>query len=280
MSLHINNTSNFVPPDDTEIEALLRSFLPQPSSRFYSRMEKAPWMKTNSVKRARLLNTNTPVRSWLLGMAVFLIFLVLIGISLFPSVRAVARQIIYSFISSPSNQIEIQVTLANPGDLFHFSDPANFPLTIQEVQEHASFAVKEIKRLPEDLKLVGARFDPDYNTVTILYQGDGYKLFLTQRPSDNGEDVFSIGATAQVNQVQIGNYQGEFVAGGWKAISTQTISKTITPGIEESINAVWDSNLPQYTLRWHAEGFMYELRTIGEGSPSQSELIALANELK
>ena len=36
-----------------------------------------------------------------------------------------------------------------------------------------------------------------------------------------GEDVFSIGANAMVKLVNIGDIQGEFVVGGWKAVSTQ-----------------------------------------------------------
>ena len=78
----------------------------------------------------------------------------------------------------------------------------------------------------------------------------------------------------------IGNYHGEFVFGGWKAISTQSPSDTSTPESQTAISAIWDNTLPQNTLRWQAQGHVYEVRTIGEGSPSQLELIALANELK
>jgi hypothetical protein len=267
-------------PDYTQIERWLSEFKPQSSIRFYTRMKKAPWVKKTFDKRVFLDNDAAPARKMLLGMTLILLILVLIGILFIPSVRAVARQIIYSFIYAPSNQLEIHVTSSNPVELFHFSDPANFPLTIQDVQGQAGFVVKEIKPLPVKLTLVGSRFEPSYNAVIILYQGDDYKLYLSQRPVGKGEDVFSIGSTAQVNLVKVGNHQAEFVVGGWKAISTQTISITLTPGSQTNIDAIWDSNLPQYTLRWQDEGFIYELRSVGEGNPIQSELIALANELK
>jgi hypothetical protein len=280
MNDQINKNQNPNTPDNSQIEELLSKFTPHPSACFYTKMEKAPWLKSIHNERIRFFNSNSLVRTLLLGMTIIILIFVLIGISFFPSVRVVARQIIYSFISAPSNQIEIQVTLSNPGDLFHFSDPSNFPLTIQEVQGQSGYSVKELSRLPKDLQLVGSRFDTSYNAVTILYKGNDYKLFLTQRPVGNGEDVFSIGSNAQVNLVKIGDQHGEFVVGGWKAISTQTIPNTRSPGSQTSINAVWDNNLPQYTLRWQIDGYNYELRTIGEGSPSQSELISLANELK
>ena len=267
-------------PDETEIESLLGRFQPTPRESFYSRMEKAPWITGTSRKNENFLSTSVLIRKPMLSISILLLFLLLIGISFIPSVQAVARQIFYSFIPAPSDQIEVQVVLSNPGDLFHYSDPDNFNFSIQEIREQAGFVVKEISQIPEGLILVGSRFDPSYNAIIILYQGDNYKLFLTQRPTEKGKDIFSVGSTAQVNQVMIGNRQGEFVSGGWKAISTQTILDTDTPGSQTSINAIWDNSLPQYTLRWQDEGFVYELRTIGVGSPSQSELISLANELK
>lgn len=267
-------------PDEIQIETMLSRFKPQPTARFYRKMNNAPWSTTTFGERIRSAYPAKPIRRWIWGMAAILLILAVAGLSFIPSVRAIAHQIFYSFISAPSNQLEIQVTLSNPGELFHFSDPANFSSSIQQAREQAGFVVKEINKLPEGLTLVGSRFDSSYDAVIILYQAKDYKLLLTQRPISNGEDVFSIGSSAQVKLVKIGGHQGEFVAGGWKAISTQEPSETSTPGSQTNISAIWDSNLRQYTLRWQAEGYIYELRSIGEGSPSQSELIILANELK
>ena len=280
MNEHFSTHPNPDTPDDIQIIELLGRFAPIPSARFDENMEKAPWIMTTSKEKARLFRSTIPARKWVLVITILIALLIFFGYSFFPSVRAVARQIIYSFISEQSDQIDVQATLSTPGDLFHFSDPANFPLTIQEIHEKAGFDVIEIMELPVGLKKVGSRFDSSYNAVTTLYQGNNFNLFLTQRPVGSGKDVFSIGSTAQVDLVKIGDQEGEFVRGGWKAISAQRITKTISPGNQTNINAVWDNYLPQYTLRWQAEGFIHELRTIGEGSPSQSGLIALANGLK
>ena len=272
-SLHHNT------PEENEIEEMLGHIRPQPTSRFYKKMRTVPWASPIPCKRSRVLSNWKPTRKLGWGLIALILMIVVVGIAFIPSVRAIARQFFFSFILAPSNQIEVQVTPTVPGDLFHFSDPANFTLSFKQVQQQAGFKVKEISSLPEGLTLTGSRFDPSYNAATLLYQGNDYNLFLTQRPGGNGQDVFSIGASANVKLVKIGDIKGEFVVGGWKAVSTQPDSVNQTPSLI-NINAIWDNDLPQSTLRWQSSGIVYELRSIGDGSPSQSELIKLANELK
>jgi hypothetical protein len=276
----MDNSPNKNVPDEYEIEDMLSHIRPQPTSRFYSRMRTAPWLIPNSSKSSDSLPNRKPIRRLALGLVAIIIIIAVLGIALFPSVRAIARQIFFSFITAPSNQIQIQVTPARPGDQKYFSDPANFTLSVSEVQQQVGFKVKSIGFLPEGLIFTGSRYDPSYNTVTELYQGKNYKLFLTQRPQGNGQDVFSIGASAIVKLVKIGDIQGEFVVGGWKAISTQPASENQTPTSLIAINAIWDNDLPQSTLRWQSGGIVYELRSIGEGNLSQSDLPSLANGLK
>lgn len=266
-------------PDINQIEEMLTHFSPQPTNRYYRKMQKKPWLVISQGHKY-LFNSKQPYQKIIWASVISLVVVVLVSATFFPTLRVIARQIIYSFISGPSDQINIQVTLSNSGDLYNFAAPENFPLSINEVNKQAGFLVKEITSSLKDLKLVGARFDPRYNAAIILYQGDKYKLFLSQRYVGNNVDIFSIGPSAQVNLVNIGGIQGEFVMGGWRAISTQSVPDTSTPGTQTNINAIWDNDLPQSTLRWQTNGYVYELRTIGEGSPSQSVLITIANELK
>jgi hypothetical protein len=280
MSSKVNKNQLTETPDDNQIIELLSRFAPVPSARFTEKMENAPWKLKVSQQKQRLFNYSKPKLRGLIGIAIIISILAIISLSFFPSVQAVARQIIYSFISESSDQIIIQATLSAPEELFHYSDPAHFPLSNQAAHQQAGFEVKEIINLPAGVNKVGSRYDSSYSQVITLYQGSGYDLFLTQRPNGNGEDIFSIGSTAQVYLVKIGDHEGEYVNGGWKAVSTQIITDTINPGNQTSISAVWDNDLPQHTLRWQADDFIYELRSIGEGGPTQSELIMLANGLK
>jgi hypothetical protein len=276
----MNNRSHQKTIDEMKIEEMLSHFKPEPTLRFYNKMSTAPWkISILSSKPGNIPNRKSSHRLiW--GLIALLFMIGVLGITFIPSVQAVARQIIYSFISAPSNLIEVQVTIISPRDIFNFSDPANFPLAIKEVKQQARFDIKEISHKPENLSFIGARFDPNYNAVILLYQGNDYKLFLTQRPLGNSQDVFSIGESALIKLVNIGDVQGEYVDGGWKAISTQSASENQTPTSAVNINAIWDNELAQSTLRWQMGGIVYELRSVGEGRPPQTELIIIANELK
>lgn len=265
-------------PDNERIERLLGKFKPHPTTRFQRTINAAPWQKYNQTRIQRnniLFSKRNALRIFALVSVI-----AMIGTLSIPSLRAIARQIFFSFINAPDNTLEVQVNLDNPAELFHYADPSNFTQSIEQAEKLSGFEIKEPTDLPVGLLLVGARYDHSYSAVTILYQAHDYKLFLTQRKVNRGKDVFSIGSTAQIEIVSIGDYQGEFVMGGWKAISTEAVSPSQQrdPGL--NINAVWDHELAQYTLRWHMDGYAYELRAIGVGSPSRSELIFLADGLK
>jgi len=264
-------------PDESQIEAMLSEIKPIPSARLESMLRDAPWRK--SVPAGRPL-TWKPTRKLAWGLAGFVLILLFLSVLLIPSVRGIARQIIYNYLFAPSNQLEVQVTLASPADLYNFSDPANFTLRVQESQQEEGFSLKQLTSLPEGLRFIGSRFDQKYYSVTMLYEGMDSQLFLTQRPQGNGSDVFGIGSDAEVKLVRIGESQGEFVTGGWKAVATQSVAPQTTPGSTVNIQATWDNSLPQATLRWQAGGYIYELRSLGEGGLSESELINLANGLK
>jgi hypothetical protein len=221
------------------------------------------------------------MKSQLVWAFSLLLLILLVSSTLFiPQVRAIARQIFYSFLHAPSNQIEIQVTLSAPGDLFNYSDPSNFQLSIDEAQQEAGFQIKQIMPVPDNVTLVGARFDPDYQAVILLYHSDSYELFLTQRQLGTGQDVFSIGQDARVQLVRVGSVHGEYVEGGWKSLSVEPTGDHQTPENRINITAMWDSSLPQSTLRWQADNLSYELRATDENRPSLADLLSWANELK
>ena len=264
-------------PDENQIEAMLSEIKPMPTPRLESMMRHAPWQKTVP---AGSRGAWKPTRRLAWGLAGLVLVVLFLSVLFIPSVRGIARQIIYNYLFAPSNQLEVQVTLASPADLYNFSDPANFPLSIQEAQQEGGFNLKLLTNLPEGLRFIGSRFDQKFYSVTMLYEGLDYQLFLTQRPQGNGSDMFGIGSDAEVKLVSIGESQGEFVTGGWEAVSTQPVAPQTTPGSTVNIQATWDNSLPQATLRWQAGGYIYELRSLGEGGLSESELINLANGLK
>jgi hypothetical protein len=280
MSEAMDNELHQDTPDEQIIVQFFSSFKPQPSPRFYARMRTTPWQNeqlscpSHENKKWRLSRKAAWMLSSLIVVLVILVFLI------FPSARVAADQIIHFFLPASSDQLNVQVSMSDPNDLLDFSNPSNFPLEVDDVQERAGF---EIRQIPSSLgppALIGARFDLVYNAATLLYKSDDFTLLLTQRPIGNSQDVFSVGPNAQVEFVHIGDVNGEFVVGGWKAVSTTPIpDKTTEPGTVE-INAVWDNGLPQSTLRWQEFGYAYEFRSYGVNRASQSQLIFWANGLK
>jgi hypothetical protein len=267
-------------PDEIKIEKLLSEFKPQPTKKFNAMMSSAPWQKQKHTRSANDTKNGDLHRKSAWALEAFIVILAFLILAFIPSVRVAADQIIHHFLLAASNQLEVQITPANPLVSMDFTNPSNFPLNINEVQQKAGFVVKSISSLPERLSFVGARYDPSYNAVTILYNTSDYFLILTQRPLGKSQDVFSIGPNAHVEFVNIGNIQGEYVVGGWNAVSTQQLPRTEAPQGTLNLSAVWDESLPQFTLRWQQAGYAYELLSNGLNSPSQSQLISWANELK
>jgi hypothetical protein len=280
MSENTDKTTMAEIPDEEKIEELLGNFQPSPSLRFHKMMQKAPWELKGTARRLIYLRNKRNSTKYLWGVAGALLLVLVLGIAFVPPIQVIARQIMYSFISAPSNQIEVQVTLTNPDDLYHYSNPDNFPLAVAEAQKQANFLIKQLSQVPEGMALIGARFDQTSSAVILFYQGDSTQLYLTQRLIGNGQDIFSIGESSSVKNVLVGDTQAELVTGGWKATSTQPADGTSNPPNSVNITATWDDNLPQSTLRWQIDGVAYELRSVGENRPSEDEFIALANGLK
>jgi hypothetical protein len=280
MSENMDRTTGSVAPEEAQIEDLLGKFQPLPSARFHKMMQSAPWETRGSARRLISPPKRLDRTKLTLGVVGGLLLVLLLAVAFIPPVRVIARQIMYNFIPAPSDQIEIQVTLSSPEDLYHYSNPENFPLSVAEAQSMAGFQIMELTQVPQGMTLIGARFDQTYEAVILLYQGDSTQLYLTQRQIGNGEDVFTIGESSKVKNVMIGGTQAELVIGGWKATTTQSADETSIPSNSVNIMAIWDDNLPQSTLRWQKDGLTYELRSVGENRPSEYELIALANGLK
>jgi hypothetical protein len=254
-------------------EMLLARFQPLPSSHFYQRMSNAPWMKDKSTRSLWSLRPRLA-----LGFLALLVILLLVSLLAFQPIQAIARQVMFYFIVEPKDELTIQVTLSPTHDLNNYMSVENFPLTLSQAQAQAGFTLKQLTNLSSGPQLIGANYDPEIQAVTQLYEGKGYNLLLIQRPLADGDEFFSIGASAQVEIVQIGDTEAEYVAGGWKANLDE--QSTSASGTQVNLGASWDSSLPQYTLRWKSGAFAFELRSSGSQAPQKSDLIALAEGLK
>ena len=254
-------------PSHEEIEILLKHFQPLPSPRFYLRMQKAPWHSQPTALLRR--------RVWLVPLA--LVTILVLGIFLSPPLRIMARQLVLYFWPDQRDQMDLSFDLLDTQQLYLYATPEYFPYSIEELSQIVGFQVSQLAELLPGMQLIGGRYEPGMQTTVLLYQGSGYNLFLSQRSLISGQEFFSIGASAVVESVSIGDNQGEYVAGGWVDRSEAPSSE---PETSPELRANWDETLPQYTLRWQVQDYAFQLRSTGITGPQKDELIILAQSIQ
>jgi hypothetical protein len=255
-----------VPPPEY-IENLLRQLQPKPSPRLYKRLDNAPWQPRSGLHL---------LRRW--GFAMTLLgCLILACFLLSPPLRAMARNWMLYFLPDNQDQIELSIEQLDPQELYQYATPGNFPYSVEQVSILAGYRVSLPAALLPGMVLIGGRYESATQTTVLLYQGAGYNLFLSQRPIKAGQEYFSIGASAVVEPVVIGDIQGEYVAGGWVKLSSIPTAEQSAPN---ELRVEWDETLPQYTLRWQYQDFAYQLRSTGISSPHKSDLITLVEAIR
>ena len=86
-----------------------------------------------------------------------------------------------------------------------------------------------------------------------------------------------------MERVKIGNYDGEYVGGGW--ITKQPPDDDPTPALTITLQAVWDPDANIHFLRWQENDILYELFFNGDnpdlpGYLTKDEMIAIAESLR
>jgi hypothetical protein len=266
MTPESNNNGPKVPPPEY-IENLLRQLQPKPSPRLYKRLDNAPWQPRPGLHL---------LRRWGLAMTL-LVCLILAAILLSPPLRAMARNWMLYFLPDNQDQIELSIEQLDPQELYQYATPGNFPYSVEQINSLAGYHVSPPVALLPGMVLIGGRYESGTQTTVLLYQGAGYNLFLSQRPIEAGQEYFSIGASADVESVSIGEIHGEYVAGGWVKLSSIPTAEQNAPN---ELRVEWDETLPQYTLRWQDQDFAFQLRSTGITSPQKTDLIALAQTIR
>jgi hypothetical protein len=120
-------------------------------------------------------------------------------------------------------------------------------LTISGAEELAKYAIRVPKTLPSGYRLAEVMFDSQTQTVQQIYKYFPYQsgeLFvLSQGPSQPAE---TIGQSAEINQIQVGDIPVESVSGTWL--------NELGSDVEE-----WVTGVPVQTFRWRQDGFYFAL---------------------
>jgi hypothetical protein len=262
------NSQGFRTPDLDDLEDMLKSIQPNPTSRFYQQMEAQPWNKRGRIAWIQWLNYKQLPSTLGLLFLIFLIFSLSV-----PSLNALARRIAEYFIPAPKDTISIQV----PADeIFDLQTEPSF--SIAEASLMVDFQVRIPGALPEGYSLLGAGYNPKRGSISLTYQStEGDVLRITERPV--GADYQTISVNAIVERVQIGELFGEYVKGGWKTSRPRTVISTMT------VEAEWDSDANIHFLRWRDKDILFEIISSGDDqlSPfhlSKTDLIAIAESMQ
>ncbi len=258
------------PPNQEELEELLRKVRPDPSQRFYENINNQPW---NSSRQPTLWNWLNQPR-----LVVVIALVMVMGLSLIlaaPALDVLASRIAQFFTSADSETVDIELPLYN------YTESEIYPLkSITEAERLTGFDIKTPSKLPNEFMFTGAVYNPLRQSVTLNYEsGDGSILRISQRPA--GLEYQSISVNAKVERVQIGKVIGEYVTGGWRVSQPKENSVEVTV----TLQATWDPYANIHFLRWQEEDILFEILFSGSGPDSpltldKLDLIEIAENLK
>ncbi len=208
---------------------------------------------------------------------VFILALLLAGILIFttPGGRAFAQSVLSFFTRAKSDTLPTQTWQMSTPNATEAgtSDPSSIldaNLTIEEAEHLAGFDILKPTYTPQFLSFSGASYESDHRIVRIFYryvQSNG--LVIREEPYVNTEDCElcgEVGASADVETVQIGDTTGEYVEGVWKLTDN---------------GPVWESDPYLKTLRWQANSMAFELIYMGPPDTlTKEDLIKVARNLK
>lgn len=121
-------------------------------------------------------------------------------------------------------------------------------LSIAEAQELARFAIRTPKSLPSGYRLADVWFDSKTRAVQQLYKYFPYQsgelFILTQELSQPTE---TIGQSAEIKQIKIGDVLVEVVTGSWFSA-------------DGSNQLEWINDASDHTFRWQQDGFTFTVQ--------------------
>ncbi|HLF89531.1 MAG TPA: hypothetical protein VI451_11330 [Anaerolineales bacterium] len=254
--------ANYQIPDEDQIASLLEHIQPQPGAELRARVANATWANSEAEQR-RLARQGWFTLRWIVIASLAMIGVLIIFFAI-PPFNGIARRVTNFFNPIGEDSIPFALTSQSPS--------RQFPLTVSEAATQAGFTVHQPDWVPEGFQLNGAAYDIDQEAVILDYHSPipGKFLRLTQRQTaENRLSVGNIGASAEVQILDIHTSSGEivageYVAGAWRIPSMLDHLQTGQPDMTATMQANWDPNAKIHMLRWEiadslSGGFLYEI---------------------
>lgn len=213
------------------------------------------------------------------AVATVLFALIFVTLSV-PQFRAFAQDIIDDLF--PRSEETERVMDGSPGSIDH-SDFIGFA-TLEELREGVPFEVKLPTFENDEFVWIqnAALYMISRNAVFTSFSlpnRENPDLRIRQQVLSDATSsgVFwlstednTVGATAEIIEVEFGEYTGEFVQGEWV---TRDI---LTEGVKEFY---WSNIFPVYRLRWQDDTFLYEIERISTDPIEPEDLVDIAESM-
>ncbi len=272
--------------DETQLTQALTDFQPTPSRRFHERMNAAPWMATPDAAPSLLNRLRATLWRPVLNTALALALLVTV-VAVTPPLRAFAQEVLGLIAQEPDNTLTVEereLLEEGFGDVEWVSiDP--YASALEDMESALGFEIWTPRYLLPGYQFVEAAYSPTSELTMLMYRSQistdfdtGFNYWkqpnftLVQQPVDQYGFLLVnvVGASAEIEVVQIGNLQGEYVEGNWCGQSSA--------GPME-----WCPNPSTRQLVWQQGEFIFSLSTDGDPekveSMSKKEMVGTALNL-
>lgn len=266
-------------PPEEQIEALLEGWQPLPSARLQQRVADLPWnQRSKPMKRSRRMR-------WAGAMAAVLALLIGVTLSV-PSLRATAAELL-GFANEKSDTTEKTVTFVGPPALQG---------SVAAVEAQAGFHVREPTYLPSGFVFNKAMYSQysDGKRSLVQYQSSGGQpaqrsmgivIEAAQWRYDPHAKQIAVGASANIENVSINGFAGQYVKGMWVPAPGTCdqgcgIEKpTPAPGDTENMRFQWNADVSIYVVRWQEGDMVYQVLASGDQF-TKDEVLKIAQSLR
>ncbi len=272
--------------DEMKIIKALADFQPTPSARLQQRMDAAPWMQIESAAPTFTERIRAAFRRPALSTALALALVVAV-VAVTPPLRAFAQELLGLIAREPDNTLTVEERelLEESSDDVEWVSIDPYASALEEMESALGFEVWTPRYLLPGYEFVEAAYSPTSELTLLIYRNQidtdfdtGFNSWrqpnftLVQQPVDQYGSLPAnvVGASAEIEVVQIGDLQGEYVEGNWCGQSSA--------GPME-----WCPNPNTRRLVWQQGDFVFSLNTDGDPekveSMSKKEMIGTALNL-
>lgn len=256
--MHPLKSSPTVPNLD-DIESMLRSCQPTPAPGLSQRVARATWARP-----ATKVNF-WQIPAWRYGMAVVVVLLAFSFGLLTPAGRSLADSISQFFQFAPAPQAT-EIVSSTPLPTADPGYPYNqYLLTPEQAQAAAGFTVQTLDGLPENWVLQGARYDAEWQRVSLFYslpsadsspeqRMENAYLYVYQQKGEFENFFLDSCPNGTFQKVMVNANEAEFTDGAIWVTYTEP-----TPGIEREWVCERTEPGSVMTLRWQEGDLKYEI---------------------